>query len=95
MQNELAPWQLFLKLYQIGIFFYLDIRNGHFTEGTGYLVQLVLVTVLICRKEAQNKRKQFSLDRKSLSASGNKVFRQKNGFSLISVTVSTCRKKIK
>ena len=31
--------------------------------------------------------------KKSLPASGNKVFLQKNGFSLISVTVFTCRKK--
>ena len=27
--NKLAAWQLFLNLYQIGIGFYLDIRNGH------------------------------------------------------------------
>ena len=66
--------------------------NGHFTESTDYLFQLASVTVLACRKKALNNRKQFSLDRKSLSASGNKLVCPKNGFPLISVTVSTCRK---
>ena len=68
--------------------------NGHFIEITDSLFQLVSVTVLICRKKAPNKRKQFSLYTKSLSASVNKVFPQKNGFPLISVTVSTVEKKI-
>ena len=78
----------------MALLFYLDIRNGHFIESTDYLFQLISVTVLTCRKEAQNKkRKQFSLDRKFVSASGNKVFPPKNGFLLIYVTVFTCRKK--
>ena len=41
--------------------------------------------LLTWRKEARNKRKQFSIDRKSLYASGNKVTPPKNGFPLISV----------
>ena len=42
MYNKLAPWQLFLKLYQLyPLFFYLDIKNGHFIESTNYLFQLV------------------------------------------------------
>ena len=34
---------------------------------TGYLFQLVSVTVSTCKKETQNKRKQFPLGGKSLS----------------------------
>ena len=76
------------------LFFYLDIRHGHFVESTDYLFQLISVTVLTCRKEERKKkRKQFPLDRKYLSASGNKVFPPKNAFALVSVTVFTCRKK--
>ena len=37
------------------------------------LLKLVSLTVSTCRKEARNKRKQFPLDTKSLSTSGNKV----------------------
>ena len=37
------------------------------------LFKLVSLTVSTCRKEARNKRKQFPLDTKSLSTSGNKV----------------------
>ena len=37
------------------------------------LFKLVSLTVSTCRKEAQNKRKQFPLETKSLSTSGNKV----------------------
>ena len=43
------------------------------------------------RKEARNKRKQFALGGKSLSTI--KSLSQINLFSLISVKVSTCRKK--
>ena len=44
------------------------------------------------RKEARNKRKQFPLDTKSLSTSGNKVSPKNRSF--ISVTASNSRKKI-
>ena len=37
------------------------------------LFKLVSLMVSTCRKEARNKRKQFLLDTKSLSTSGNKV----------------------
>ena len=58
------------------------------------MFQLVSVKVLTCRKEAKNKkRKKFSLHRKSLSASENEVFHLNIGFPLISLTVSTCRKR--
>ena len=63
-------------------------------ESTDYLFQQVSVTVLTCMKEPRNKKgKQFSLDKKSLYASGNKVFLPRNGLSLISETVFTCGKK--
>ena len=56
------------------------------------LFQLVLLPVFNCRKEAWDKRKQFRLDRKSLSTSRNKVFPKKNG-PFISVTAFTCKKR--
>ena len=45
---------------------------------------MVSVMVSTCRKEAQDKRKQFPLDRRSLSTVRNKVF-PKKVFPLISV----------
>ena len=45
---------------------------------------MVSVMVSTCRKEAQNKRKQFPLDRRSLSTIRNKVF-PKKVFPLISM----------
>ena len=41
------------------------------------LFKLVLLTVSTCRKEVRNKRKQFPLDSKSLSTSGNIVSSKK------------------
>ena len=64
MWNKLAPWQLFLKLYQIDIVFYLDITKGHFIESTYYLLQPVLVTVFTWRKEAQKKKKTVFIKQK-------------------------------
>ena len=55
---------------KLALFFELDIRNGHLIESTDYLLQLVLVTVLTCRKKARNKRKPFWIDRKFFFASG-------------------------
>ena len=80
VKQIIAPWQLFLKL-KIGILFLLRYQKGHCIENTDYFFQLVSRTVFTCKKEAQNKNKQFSLDRKSLSADGNKAFPPKKWIS--------------
>ena len=60
-----------LRSYFDFFFFYLDIRNDHLQT---ILFQLVSLTVSTWRKEARNKRKQFPLDRKSLSTTRNEKF---------------------
>ena len=45
MENKLAPWQSFQST-KLTLFFYLDIRNGHFIESKDYFFELVSVTFL-------------------------------------------------
>ena len=77
--KTLPNWYCFLLRYY----------EQPFIETTGYLFQLVSVTVSTCRKAARNKRKHFSMDRKSFPSSGNKFFPKKwvstnfSGFPLV------------